>query len=389
MKLFSRKGQVESVQAEETIHEQKTTKFGYFLLFIMVIFIVGITQTIFYDLGRVVASPEAPSRCVSTLVADRVPTRTTVPTCSFGDIDREYQVDVLANVVLETTRKLAGYNGLIDNQQDQLRDTTRELNAAERAYELSLQEKIAEETVLFERTELQAQIQSVRTRTSVINQEIATLTTTRDQLFAATIAQRNQLDIAYQQANVAYDTQKAWYKTKVFGLMLVFVLPFFIFSVRSYFRLKQKNSPYTIISAAIAVASSLLFLQVVGLFLYDVLLGPWIVAIIEFLLVVPLFRYVLYYGSVLLVIGIFGGIVYLIQRRIHDPVRVARRRLNDNKCPNCSFKINRTEQYCPSCATTLQRTCTVCGQQRFAQLPVCHSCGDDDRVGTSDSETAT
>jgi hypothetical protein len=64
MKFFTNrkenvKPEVQSVQ-EETISERQTTKIGYVMLFLMIVFVVGIAQTIFFDLGQLVGAPDRP-----------------------------------------------------------------------------------------------------------------------------------------------------------------------------------------------------------------------------------------------------------------------------------------------------------------------------------------
>ena len=67
---------------------------------------------------------------------------------------------------------------------------------------------------------------------------------------------------------------------------------------------------------ALTTSFSILFLQVIGGFLYDILPKEWLGRIFKFFLEVPFLRYVIYYGSVILVIGLFGGIVYYIQKKV-------------------------------------------------------------------------
>jgi hypothetical protein len=122
-------------------------------------------------------------------------------------------------------------------------------------------------------------------------------------------------------------------------------------------------------------ASSVLLLQIVLVFLYDVLLASWIEAIFAFLSEIAFVRYILYYGGVALTIAVFGGIVYIIQKKIFAPEKVALRRLKDNKCPRCSFSITRKEHFCPSCGLELQKMCGHCGKMRLVHPPHCEHCG--------------
>lgn len=151
--------------------------------------------------------------------------------------------------------------------------------------------------------------------------------------------------------------------------------PFFAFSVFFYFKLKRKNSSYTIILTALIVAFSLLFLQVIGSFLYEILPKEWFGRSWALMLEVPFLRYLIYYGSVILVIGLLDGIVFYLQKKIFDPVKVAIRRLKDKKCPNCSCALNPQQSFCPVCGLQLKEKCSHCAELKIKYLAHCPHCG--------------
>jgi hypothetical protein len=178
-----------------------------------------------------------------------------------------------------------------------------------------------------------------------------------------------------QRAKELYLSAYNWYRIKVFLLSLLFVLPLFLYALRRYFSWKREDSPYTIIVGALLGAFSVLLLQVVGMFLYEIIPRRIIQLLIEFFTQFAFLRYVLYYGSVLLVIVLFGGIVYYIQKTVFSREAVALRSLKDRKCPICSFSIDLSMKHCPKCGHRLQSECASCHGMRFEDLPVCHQCG--------------
>lgn len=376
LSIFKKKSTSKSTNADfEEISEKKTTNLGYVLLILMSLFLISISQTIFRDLKRIPDLPPYPSNCVANLKSGSYKTTSYSSTCRFNEIDSRFNLDTQYSAIDSVLINIVNLNNQINQQNSLIRTKQSEIVRKEKEYNLSLQEKLADEETLFDRNTLQSAITQLRSGINIAETTISNLEAKRGQQIKSINAKVAALVLSYNNAQEYYLTANAWYKFKVFGLMLLFVLPFFGISTKLYFRLKRKNSPYTIIFTAVMASSALLFLQVVGVFLYDVILAKWIELIFIFFLSLPFLRYILYYGSVLLVVAIFGGIVYVMQKKIFNPRRVAMRRLKDNKCPNCSFSIDRKEEYCPSCGVQLKEVCEHCSGKRFVHLPHCLVCG--------------
>lgn len=183
------------------------------------------------------------------------------------------------------------------------------------------------------------------------------------------------LEKVYLEAYEDYQNKNAWYEFKVLGMFLLFVIPFFGLSTIWYLRAKRKDSPYAIIATSVMSAAAILFLQVVLRFLYDVFPMKWIERIIDIFMTVPLLRFFIYYGSIALVIAIFGGIVYIIQKRVFNPKRVSLRRIKQGECPRCSYKFHRDDRHCPICSLQLKTKCSACENERLAHTSYCSTCG--------------
>ena len=377
-KIFSR----DSGKGYEEVSEKRTTKLGYIMLFLMFCFLVGVGQTVFWDLRSVIDRPVSPAYCVRSLSVESLPSyngcssRYSDCNCRFTEVDTLYGLDTQFAAIESTLKGISSFNSSISQQQRNISTYERNISKTEREYELSLQEKIAEEEVLYDRTDNQGTIIQLRSQISAANREISSLTAQRDRLVESITPQVRNIEVAYDQAYEKYQSQSAWYKFKVFGLMVLFTLPLFVFTTWRYLKAKRKDSPYTIIFTAAMSATGVLFLQVVLTFLYEILPMEWIERIFELFMTVPILRYIVYYGTVALILAIFGGIVYFIQKRVFNPLRVARRRLKDNQCPRCSYKIHHTENYCPSCSLQLKTTCNNCQNARSVHLEFCSVCGE-------------
>lgn len=372
--LKRRSETADGLETYEEVTEKSTTRAGSLLLIIMAIFIVTIGQTIFSDLRKIPTIPMPPAYCTNDFIND-YQNRQYASTCTFTDIDREFGIEEQVKRIFPALQQIVKLNSQINALNYQNSNLQRQIEQTQNQYDVSLQEKMAKEEVLYNRTDIQQTITGLRNSVDTNNAAIAILQMERRGEVATVEPYIATLKAAYEQAQNSYSSKNAWYRFKVFGLMLLFVLPIFAFTTRWYLSQKKKNSPYSIISMAVMGSFAILFLQVVLVFLYDIIPHTLIERILKMFLSVPILRYILYYGTVFIVVAVFGSIVYLIQKRIFDPRKVAVRRLKDNKCPGCAFTINPFEDYCPKCGIMLKETCALCNNKRIAQLPFCPVCG--------------
>lgn len=366
----------DGLESYEEVAEKKTTSLGYFLILLMAVFLIIVAQTVFSDLKKTVKLPSAPAYCLSSVInVEALKSLSYKQSCAFGEIDREFDLDKKYAAISESVGEIVEINIQISGLNSNLSLTNRKIKEFESQYNLSLQEKIANEQVLYNRSGLQASIKSYRSEADSTSSQISSLASERDRKISNISGALSALGLDYKKAKDRYETDVAWYKVKQFFLMLIFVLPFFVVSTGAYLRLKRKNSPYTIIATGVLMASSLLLMQITLVFLYQILPREWIERIIKFFRATPFMRYVLYYGSVLVLIGVFGGLVYFIQKRVFNPKKVAIRRLKDSKCPGCSFTVNPFLDFCPKCGLVLKEKCPKCGVLKVAHLPFCSACG--------------
>lgn len=383
----------------EEIGEKKTSILGYILLFLMVIFVVSVGETIFSDLKRIPEKPMMPSGCILNSVQnlERISNLNCPGSNSYtrsisyygyedqkqGNlggynlVDRKFGLDIKFDEIKPQLIEIVSLNQDINFSKNEISAAERNIQKLNKDYDLSLQEKMSGEAAIMNVERIKNDITNQRSTISAAESKINFLERQRDSISSDLKMQIVSLEKSYNEAMDYYKDKQAWYKFKTFLLTLVFVLPFFAFSVFMYLRLKRKSSPYTIILTATTTAFSILLLQVVIVFLYDILPKEWLARVFRFFLEVPLLRYIIYYGSVILVIGLFGGIVFYIQKRVFSPKKVAIRRLKDKKCPGCSFPVNSKHNFCPDCGLKLQEECSNCGKQKIRYLSHCPNCGNE------------
>lgn len=386
----------------EEVSEKPTSTAGYFLLLLMFIFILVVGNTIIHDLRGIPDRPARPASCLQYLATDNSTSenwmlsyRESSNVCKFTEVDNRFQLKALWENFSKELKSISDLNGQISIVEADLNSNSFKLNKAEKdlenlakQYDLSLQEIMAGVPVILNNTSIVQQIEAKRLELQTVTGTEKTLTDRKNTLTNNRNSQVKKLNTssnlaalkkAYSEATEYYLDKHAVYNFILFLLELLFVLPFFLVALYFYLKLKRKNSPHTIIWTAILASASVLFLEATLEFLYKVLPLEWLKRIFTFLLEIPALRYIIYYGSVVLVILVFGGIVYYIQKRVFNPQKVALRRLKDNKCPKCSFLLNPEHNFCPKCRQQLKSKCIHCGQARIEYLNYCPVCGQDQK----------
>ncbi|KKR20020.1 MAG: hypothetical protein UT50_C0023G0002 [Candidatus Moranbacteria bacterium GW2011_GWA2_39_41] len=368
----------------EEISEKRTSKLGYVLLIVMVAFVIGVGETIFSDLARIPEGPISPSACVMNPVRNpKNLTKYSICQNSFNDVDKKFGLDEKYNNILPQLQEIASLNASIESNNSEIRKAESDIQRLNREYNLTLQEKMAGEKSIANKENIKDNITNTKVTISSLQEETRSLESKKSLSISQISSAAQSIEQSHKEATDYFLNKVAWLKFKVFLLTLVFVLPFFAFSVFFYFKLKRKNSPYTIILTATTTAFAILFLQVVGVFLYDILPKEWLERIFKFFMEVPFLRYVIYYGSVIVVIVIFGGIVYYIQKKVFSSAKIAIRRLKDKKCPKCSFSLDSQHIFCPNCGLQLKEKCKHCGELKVKYLSHCPNCGKDEVEKTS------
>ncbi len=356
------------------ISEKRTSKLGYLFLIALFVFLIIVGQTVFSDIRKIPERPLSPSNCAGRYLGT-LKSIVQKPPCSFNSVDRKFGIPALVEALTPPLEEVIAANVEIQRLFKLIRNNENQLNVLRRKYDLSLQETMAAEEALMDKPGIKKQILALRASTSRSRERIAVLTPERDGVIAKMAAGQAELQKAWEKAKEYYKDKSAWYNFKILILKLLFILPLFLIFLRLYGKHKKKDSPYTIIITSVFFATTILLLEIVLIFLYDILPKAWLVRIFRALMNVPVLKYVVYYGTVALVILILGGVVYFIQKKIYNPKRAALRQLKAGKCPECSFTLGAAEHFCPVCGRQVRSACTHCQHARYVDLPSCPHCG--------------
>ncbi len=391
----------------EEISEKKTSKLGYILLILLGIFLFVIGQNVFRDIQSIPERPIPPNPIVESYfntenlrnlldssnyyiyeksrIAENQPLPPestgqeknlfTIRTPEFTAIDKKFKIDEQFKEIEPVLNSILLINKGAKKTEEEISSKEIQLKNTLEKYGVSLQEIIAKEESLMDNPGIRTQIVLLNGEISLLNSKLSEGLLERDEKIGSIKIRLSDIKTSYKNALEYYKDELAKYNSIAFLLKLLFVLPFFGASLYFYFKLHKRNSPNTIIMASILAASSALFMEIVIIFLYQILPTEWLQRIFKILKEFAALKYIIYYASAILVIVIFGGIVYLIQKKVFNPKLIAIRRLKERKCPNCSFLINQTYAFCPKCGKELKEKCQNCGNQRIKDLPFCQFCG--------------
>lgn len=399
---------IKDAEEYEEISEKKTSKLGYLLLILLVIFLIIIGQRVFSDIKNIPQKPTAPNSLMETytdteslknllfpptyrkdqiMQMKAVMPENSVPLVDdtfdtnniegpiFGEIDKKFGIEENFENIDQKIYGIILLNRDIKTLDNQLEEKSSELNALLLKYNITLQEIMADEKGLFDKPTIKNSIILLDSEVSFLERTISEKEAERDAQINQIKPTLTHIKDSYKLATEYYKDREAYYNLWVFLLKLLFVMPFFGISLFYYFKLKKKNSPYAIIATAVFFASAILFLEITVIFLEQILPMEWLKRIFKIFLDIAALKYVLYYASSLLVIIIFGGIVYFIQKKVFDKKRIAIRRIKEGKCPSCSFMIERAYEFCPKCGNELKENCQNCGSRKIKDMPFCQICG--------------
>lgn len=381
---------------EET--ERRTPKAGVLLLIIMFIGGIFFGWNALDDLARIPTEPEALSYCGTryhsadvrgSLVSSHEGSQlyedysnynyyssNNVETCRFSELEKRYGVTLLFEKRKPLVDQASSIQLKLGSVNTSLQQLQQSLNRARQNYDLGLQERHGDvPKQLFPIPPSQQSITGLEAQISSLNQQRTDLTKQITILNAQIKEIDDQLKGAYKPVLDEYNTALRWYDFYVFLLQFAFVLPFFWLIFALYLKLYRKNSPYTIIFLGILAVASILLLRVILFWFWGLFLERVLETIFRWMAEFKLLRSLVYYGGMVLVFVIFGGAVYLLQKKIFDPRRVILRRFRARQCPHCQTDLNLSHLYCPNCGHQVREKCPQCGQERFVNLPTCPHCG--------------
>ncbi|MEA1898410.1 MAG: hypothetical protein U9N53_12195, partial [Bacteroidota bacterium] len=261
----------------EEISEKKTSKLGYILLVILMVFLVIIGQKIFSDIKDIPERPVHPSYQVQMYLeienlrnvthspfSDKIEYQNKpvpinieimefmepieknkhIGIFEFNETDKKFEIDKKIREIEPEINSIISLNKDIDYFQKEISSNKSELDKLLAKYSVSLQEVIAREQALIDKPSIKREIISLDNEILLFNEKLANANAERNSKFNVIEPKVVILKTAYEQAEEYYENKIAFYNFIVFLLRLLFVLPLFFVSLYFYFKLKKKDSPH-------------------------------------------------------------------------------------------------------------------------------------------------
>ncbi len=298
-------------------------------------------------------------------------------TCQFAELEKKYNIPAVFEQTKSTRDQINALQIQINQKQADLNKTEFDLINVRQAYQLSLSEKIAQvEGKVYSIAELQVKVRNLENKSAMFSKDIGTM-----QAQAATLASQlepynKNLQSLYQKVVSDWRASWRWYELMVFLLQALFIFPFFFVTLKLYFALSAKNSPYTIIATFLLAVASVFVVQISFVYFWSLFLAIILEALWSIIKDSQLLRSLLSYTGMFASIVVLGGAVYILQKKIFNPARVGLRRLRENKCPSCQFSLKLANNFCAHCGAQILEKCAKCQNARYVHLVVCPHCGD-------------
>jgi hypothetical protein len=380
----------------EELTEKQTTKLGYFFLFCMFIASLSTAQ---WSMGIIQSLPNAPTP-VPYCISDMLQTfKVTINTnwdfyyqgryyWSNSNNYSPYQCSTVSaenpkfdfssehTVLAPIAEKINSLQRQISEYQTKISSNSSEYSKTQRDYELSLMEKMANEnhsTTL--PNEARDTINSLQTTEQNYMAKIDTLENEISELIQKNASTIERLRAKYTQSQADYSLAYKWYKSKVTFLNFLFagIVTYLLFLL--YSNSKRRNSPFTIIFSTATFAYWLVLLQVLLVFLWDIIPKRLMQLILTLLETFAPLLYLVQFLLPFLIVGVFGVVVYFIQKRLYSPENRLKRLIASKECPSCGNSVDITKPYCPLCSCEMQIRCPHCNELTVKWMPHCSSCG--------------
>lgn len=357
--------------------EKRTTLLGYFFLSTMSLAIIIVANIIFSDLEEILDRVYYPSHCVYEVThydIKSIDRKTKV--CDFSKLDRDFKLEVGYNKILPTIEKIIFLNREINSKKESIAHLEKTINNLLAKYNISIKEEIHNlSDKNFDYQKIKFEFNGLENRRLKDENELKKLDSSREVLINHIKDDLESLKKSYESAIEVYRVEKREYNIKLALLEFIFILPLFLIALKLYFKLKAKDSQNTIIFSFIVGALSILLMQILLEFVANILPHHIIELLEELIASFAIFRYIIYYLLLAFVIAIFVVAVYLIQKSIFSKDAIIFKRLKDNLCPKCGFKVN--DKYCANCGYEVKIECKSCKNLTFSDMKFCSHCKEE------------
>lgn len=375
-KIF-RRPKLGTALAGEELSEKQTTKLGYFLLYCMFGAIMASAQWTLSIIKDIPTVPTSVPNCIVRVIDTFGIEHDSYDRNGYDYYYNDYTVDeancplTASHPAFDLTKE---YNALkepyariledeealrkLQSEKDTLEYTQ---NATQKEYDTALTEKIAEEDAqVYDAQEIKTDLRTSRAQMATLNAQIAQNTSSilslKSQYQSQAMTLKEKADTINEEYRIAY----LLYKLYIALLSFAFSLSVFFVLYKIYIRQKIKNSPHTVIFSVATFAYGLIVIQVAGLLCWDLIPHTVLEALLDLLRNFSAVLYLVQFLWPLIIVAIFGYLVFRIQKRLYSPQNILKRFVADKKCPHCGNGVDITKPFCPLCAHEIQVRCGAC-----------------------------
>lgn len=392
----------------EEFESKRTTKLGMVFVVIMVITGIWQGQILFEAIKASIAPPVSLSSCYFELVKesgekinvnsdsssysnnysyqnirdneDGTAYNGYQTSCVYTDIENKHAIKALYDSITPLLSERSAKSRELSTLENDLSRMKYSSDAVRDTYNTSIIESISNtKNAVYSTSSISSILRTKEEQMNVLKVEIDTRSADINALsgkIKAVIVPRNNDLLAV--AN-EFNGQIKWLELERFLISILLLAPLSIFTLRRYFRAKNERSEFAIIWSAVALISTILSIQLISVFTYEILPHQLIQAIAEFF--ATLFKQFVFvlvifqWFALILVPLFFGFLIYKIQKKYYNKEAVVMRALKDGKCPQCSMKVKDAMVFCPSCSYTLRKACSSCKHTSISYARFCEECG--------------
>lgn len=388
----------------EELDGKRTTKLGMVFVIIMVIAGIWQGQVLLRSIQATIHPPENLSTCFRDAVTrSGLPIKVTYdysygtygdysvpinykgysePACRFSEIEINQKFPSLYAMIQPMVLELDSLDKERSVAQSELWKLKNTKDTQQQNYNTSLFENISgSNQVVYSSSSISGVLSAVEDRIATLERVIGAresgIRTKQDEIRQILVGSASVLE------NVArdYENEVRFLELKRFVTSFLLLAPLAWFTVRRYFRAKNTRSEYSVIWAGAALIATLLFGQVMVVFVYRILPKRLLEAFAQFLYsILQSFEFlviILQWLGFILIPLFFGFLVYKIQKKFYNPLAVSMRSIKEGKCPKCAMKIKDSMVHCPMCSFNLRVTCPTCSSTSVCFAKYCETCGKD------------
>lgn len=392
----------------EELDGKQTTKLGMIFVVIMVIAGLWQGQVLLHSIQTTINPPENLSSCFSDAV-NRSGLSITVSRdysyseyggrqyngysssyapaydeglnrCRYSIIEVERNFPALYDSVRPKIELLSRLNSEVSTANSELWKEKNNKNTQQQNYNTSLFENMSgSERAVYSASTISGTLVVAEDRIAILEKLIASkqseIRTAQEEIKQTLV----QSSLLLESVASDYENDVRFLELKRFLTSFFLLAPLAWFTLRRYFKAKNTRSEFAIIWGGAALIATLLFSQVLVVFVYRILPKRLLAEIAQFLAsLIQSFDFLIiifqWLGFILIPL-FFGYLVYKIQKKFYNPLAVSMRSIKDGKCPKCTMKIKDSMVHCPMCSFNLRVSCQSCSSTSVCFAKYCETCG--------------